>query len=71
MNHDFVREVLSYQKPTDISKFTKRKQASIELVNQLKSLFSFMILSNKKYVDPSLVIRNIVDEQGEPIRIGD
>ena len=30
-----------------------------------------MILSNKKYVDPSLVIRNIVDEQGEPIRIGD
>jgi hypothetical protein len=30
-----------------------------------------MTLSDKKYVDPSIVINSIQDDQGQPLPIGD
>lgn len=40
----------------------KRIQDSVKLVKNLKYLFSQMILSDKKYVDPSIVINSIQDD---------
>jgi hypothetical protein len=39
-------------------------QASIKTVEQLKRMFSFMTLTNKKYVDPSPVVNSLVDDFG-------
>lgn len=40
----------------------KRIQDSVKLVKNLKYLFSQMVLSDKKYVDPSIVINAIQDD---------
>ena len=49
----------------------KRKLASIQLVKNLQHLFAGMIVSDKKYLDPTPVITSIVDDYGNDIPIGD
>lgn len=49
----------------------KRIKSSIILVKNLQSLFAYMAASDRKYIDPNDVIKSIVDEQGQPIQIGD
>lgn len=49
----------------------KRIKASKNLIRELKSLFGFMAQSNKKYADPTGVLKSIVDDFGNPIEIGD
>ena len=51
--------------------FEGTAKASIQTVEQLKKLFGFMTLSNKKYVDPSLVLNSLVDDVGNQLSIGD
>jgi ubiquitin carboxyl-terminal hydrolase 25/28 len=46
-------------------------KASKKLVNETKKLFATMLLSDKKYTDPSRVLNAIVDDFGNPIQIGD
>ena len=41
------------------------------LVNELRILFSQMILSDCKSVDPSKVVNNISDDSGEIIQVGE
>lgn len=41
------------------------------MVKNLQQLIALMIGSDKKYVDPTSVIKNIVDENGNHIPIGD
>ena len=48
----------------------KRNLASLELVLTLQKLFSQMILSWQKYVNPYSVLKAITDIQGNPIKIG-
>ena len=43
---------------------TKRIEASIKLVKEFQKLFALMTLSDQKYIDPSDVLNNIVDEYG-------
>lgn len=38
---------------------------------ELKRLFAFMTKSEKKYADPTACIRNIVDDFGNQMKIGD
>lgn len=49
----------------------KRLKASKKLVNETKKLFATMLLSDKKYTDPSRVLHAIVDDFGNPIQIGE
>jgi ubiquitin carboxyl-terminal hydrolase 25 len=49
----------------------RRIKASKKLVIETKKLFATMLLSDKKYTDPSKVLQAIVDEYGNPISIGE
>ena len=42
-----------------------------QLILELKKLFTAMSVSNKKYLDPSGVLKSIVSDHGEPVTIGD
>ena len=37
----------------------------------MKKLFAFMARSDKKYADPTGVLKSIVDDFGNPIEIGE
>ena len=41
------------------------------LIKELQKLFTAMAVSNKKYLDPSGVLKAIVDSQGEQMTIGE
>ncbi|KAL4443149.1 hypothetical protein ABPG74_002216 [Tetrahymena malaccensis] len=56
---------------TESNILLKRVKASVELVSALQELYILLIGSDKKYIDPSKVIKSIVDEQGNQIQIGD
>lgn len=45
----------------------KRLKASKKLVIETKKLFATMLLSDKKYTDPSRVLHSIVDDYGNSI----
>jgi ubiquitin carboxyl-terminal hydrolase 25 len=49
----------------------KRLKASKKLVAETKKLFATMLLSDKKYTDPSAVLHSIVDDFGNAIQIGE
>jgi ubiquitin carboxyl-terminal hydrolase 25/28 len=69
-----VEEILKYSThPSHQSEEleNKTKKASISLVEALKSLFGHMILSNRKYIDPSKVLSSLVDDFGNIIRVGE
>lgn len=78
---NFVKEVLAFVEPAfvrtikdaDKSKDPelKRRLASVNLVKQLQLLFAGMIASDKKYLDPTLVITSVVDDYGNELPIGD
>lgn len=49
----------------------KRIESSYKLIIELKKLFAFMTKSEKRYADPTSMIRNIVDDFGNQMKIGD
>lgn len=49
----------------------KRVECSYNLIVQMKTLFAYMTKSEKKYADPTKMIRNIVDDFGNQMKIGD
>ena len=42
-------------------------QASIELVKSLQKLFALMVKSHKKYLDPTDVLKAVVDDAGNAL----
>eukprot|EP00331_Platyophrya_macrostoma_P026999 CAMPEP_0176452540 /NCGR_PEP_ID=MMETSP0127-20121128/28602_1 /TAXON_ID=938130 /ORGANISM="Platyophrya macrostoma, Strain WH" /LENGTH=1000 /DNA_ID=CAMNT_0017841025 /DNA_START=38 /DNA_END=3040 /DNA_ORIENTATION=- len=48
-----------------------RLNASINLVKNLQALFASMTRSHKKYIDPTPVLNNLVDDFANPIPVGD
>jgi ubiquitin carboxyl-terminal hydrolase 25/28 len=49
----------------------KRIKASRTLIREMKILFAFMARSDKKYADPTGVLKAIVDDFGNPVEIGE
>ena len=41
------------------------------MAENLSSLFSQMILVNKKYVDPTNVLKSLTDDFGNPVIVGE
>ena len=55
-----------------VNKITeKRIKESKKLVLEMKKLFATLTKSDKKYADPSGVLHAIVDDDGNPIQIGE
>ena len=48
-----------------------RRKASVELVINLQKLFAYLICSNRKYVEPTAVLKALVDDYGNQIAFGD
>lgn len=69
----FVRELLSFREAsTGLEDAQQNSQsASLKLVRQLQRLFTAMICSHRRYIDPSNVLEALVDDLGNPILIGD
>lgn len=53
------------------SETLKRKNHAIDMMLHLQELFTEIIASNQKYVNPGNVLNHCVDERGEPFKIGD
>ncbi|CAD8199682.1 unnamed protein product [Paramecium octaurelia] len=68
-NSDFVKIIIKFQPPAQIEQGKQGK--SIQLLQNLQHLFLSMIGSDKKYVDPSDVIKSICDDFGNVLPIGD
>ena len=49
----------------------KRELQSKYLINNMSKLFAQLIYANRKYVDPSPVLKCLVDDFGNNIQIGD
>lgn len=49
----------------------KRIESSYHMVVELKKLFAYMTKSEQKYADPTAMIRNVVDDFGNQLKIGD
>ena len=47
-----------------------RQNASEKLVGYMAKLFVEMLLTNRKYVNPSSVLKGLVDDFGNPILLG-
>eukprot|EP00005_Dracoamoeba_jomungandri_P000425 CAMPEP_0174251172 /NCGR_PEP_ID=MMETSP0439-20130205/1081_1 /TAXON_ID=0 /ORGANISM="Stereomyxa ramosa, Strain Chinc5" /LENGTH=918 /DNA_ID=CAMNT_0015331415 /DNA_START=79 /DNA_END=2835 /DNA_ORIENTATION=+ len=62
------RAVLSFP-PTELLT-AKDKGSTVEFMRALQKLFAFMLLSNQKWVDPSPLLKKILDRNGQPINIG-
>ena len=60
-----VREVLQFQ--TALAE----QNSSMALLQELQTLFAFMIRSHRKYIDPSQFLATLVDSDGKPIYIGE
>jgi ubiquitin carboxyl-terminal hydrolase 25/28 len=73
----FVQIILQRRLPpmealtADATVDKKRKKASQEMYKSLQELFLHLVGSNQKYTDPSAVINRLVDEQAQPVKIGD
>lgn len=48
-----------------------RTKASVELVLNLQKLFAYLICSNRRYIEPTSVLKALVDDYGNPIAIGE
>lgn len=48
-----------------------RLAESRKLIKQLKFLFAQMTIGDKKYADPSMVLKSITDDSGRPMEIGE
>jgi hypothetical protein len=72
---NFAHKILTYNPPLDYHEIKSsnegRRKASESLINQMQNLFALLIKSNKKYTDPSLLLKGLVDEFGNSIQIGD
>jgi ubiquitin carboxyl-terminal hydrolase 25/28 len=70
--HEEYKEVQSKRaKKEEEKKEEIRKKVSLDLAMNLQKLFSHLIYSNRRYVEPTAVLKALVDDYGNPISIGD
>ena len=41
-----------------------------KVMRELQRLFAYLILSNQKWVDPSALLKKLLDKNGQPVNIG-
>lgn len=56
---------------TGTNKEARRKSKSQKMIIELRMLFAQLMLSNQKYVDPSGVMELVVDDNANPIDLGE
>ncbi|CDW85517.1 UNKNOWN [Stylonychia lemnae] len=67
-----LEEQLKQLQKTNIEELNKRRMRySRNLVNHLSKLLAQLIMSNRKYVDPTQVLKTLVDDFGNRILIGE
>lgn len=49
----------------------KRQAQSRALVDNLARLFAQMIMANRKYVDPTTVLKSLTDDFGNKVQVGE
>lgn len=57
--------------PAEATADQVRQRGAREMCREMQDLFVNMIASNLKYVDPTGIINRLVDENGQPIKIGE
>lgn len=68
----FIKEILTFD--TNVHRGPNSanvKKRSAKLIEELQFLFSAMILTNKRFLDPSKVLDALVDDSGNSIIIGE
>jgi len=72
-NPEFIKKLLEHENREGKveSSSIPRAQASIKLVKTVAELFQTMVLTNKKYIEPSKVLKALVDDFGNPIEFGE
>lgn len=48
-----------------------RKQCAKQMCLNMQRLFAQMLTSNQKYVDPSMLVHSVVDDENHKVRVGD
>jgi ubiquitin carboxyl-terminal hydrolase 25/28 len=69
IKHDFDKT--EYPRHEQDSVQQKRQMSSVQMVKELQKIYSQMMLTNQKYLDPSSILKKIVDEFGDRVKIGD
>jgi hypothetical protein len=68
--HNFQKHFDKIEESKDIDVIEKKKLlSSKKLVEMMQHLWAAMLLSNVKYQDPTKVLENIVDDQGQNLSI--
>jgi ubiquitin carboxyl-terminal hydrolase 25/28 len=49
----------------------RKLESARNLIKQLKQIFGYLIKSDKKYSDPTPVLKSLTDTNGRPLEIGD
>lgn len=72
-NPEFINKLLEHENKEGKveSSSLPRAQASMTLVKNVAELFQTMVLTNRKYVEPSKVLKSLVDDFGNAIEFGD
>lgn len=70
-----MKTIMSLKETTDLQRQSslnamKRIESSYKLILEMKRLFAFMTKTSKKYTNPTYVIKNIVDDFGNQLKIG-
>ena len=72
------KAVISYKPAQPVPSATDKKEGEVstfdkhshEFMVELQKLFCAMVLSRQRFVDPSNLLKKIVDESGKPVNIG-
>jgi ubiquitin carboxyl-terminal hydrolase 25/28 len=70
------KAVMEFRRPagsppqSDLSK-QRRVQAAYELVGELRRLFTAMAYSNKRSIDPTPLLRHLVNDEGHRVNMGE
>lgn len=71
-----MKTLMSLEEASELQRMSslnamKRIESSYILIFEMKRLFAFMTKSEKKYTNPTRMISKIVDDFGNPMKIGD
>jgi ubiquitin carboxyl-terminal hydrolase 25/28 len=66
-----LEPISSLKEDQEHKQLITRLESSRRLIQNLKKLFGQMSIGDKKYADPTQVLKSITSESGRPIELGD